>query len=346
MTTSQVASFIATKQSSCSVAICLTNFSENGKSSAQIISDAATLYGINPQVLLIIMQVQTGLVSATSPSSTLFANAMGQPNTLGFTNQVNAAAQQLSTNMALGDGTFQSGIPQDVPYNIAPACGSAVINFQNEATAALYSYPSLAYQPNAASLAADLGAGDSCSTYGIRNFYIYYNMWFGNLVIYTPVYRFWSAASKHHFYTTSSAEKDYIRQSFTDSQWHYEGAVASTPETTTANSCSNTNSVPIYRFWSAINGGHFYTISAAERDYVQSAYTDKQWRYEGVGFCAYQTAGTQQERTPVYRFWSSINNSHFYTADAAEADYVKAAFTDAEWHYEGIAYYVYGTAMP
>ena len=36
------------------------------------------------------------------------------------------------------------------------------------------------YQPNEAALAAGAGEGDSCSSYGNRNFSIIYRGWFGD----------------------------------------------------------------------------------------------------------------------------------------------------------------------
>ena len=48
----------------------------------------------------------------------------------------------------------------------------------NQATASLYNYTP--YQPNAASLAAGYGHGRRCSSYGNRNFWIYFTDWFGS----------------------------------------------------------------------------------------------------------------------------------------------------------------------
>src|SRR5690606_24086380 len=45
-----------------------------------------------------------------------------------------------------------------------------------QATANLYIYTP--YRPNVAALAAGYGSGDSCSTYGNRNFYNFYVDWF------------------------------------------------------------------------------------------------------------------------------------------------------------------------
>jgi hypothetical protein len=88
---------------------------------------------------------------------------------------------------------------------------------------------------------------------------------------------------------------------------------------------------PIYRFWGDEKQGHFYTISAAEKDFVE---TLPEWRYEGIACYAWPEpiSGT----SPIYRFWSDEKQGHFYTISAAEKDFVE---TLPEWRYEGIAYY-------
>ena len=57
-------------------------------------------------------------------------------------------------------------------------CGGVNLNIQNRATASLYSYTP--YQPNRAALNAGWGTGDTCSSYGNRNFYNYFTSWFGD----------------------------------------------------------------------------------------------------------------------------------------------------------------------
>jgi putative cell wall-binding protein len=68
-----------------------------------------------------------------------------------------------------------------VLYNPNSGCGSTPVYIRNSATAALYYYTP--YQPNAAALKAGYGIGDSCSSYGNRNFYNYFTDWFGSTQI-------------------------------------------------------------------------------------------------------------------------------------------------------------------
>lgn len=95
--------------------------------------------------------------------------------------------------------------------------------------------------------------------------------------------------------------------------------------------------VAVYRFWSPVYQGHFYTVDTAERDRVISHWPDV-WTYEGQRYTAFttQVSGT----IPLYRFWSARFNGHFYTADPVERDRVLSLWPDV-WTYEGVAYFVY-----
>ncbi len=95
---------------------------------------------------------------------------------------------------------------------------------------------------------------------------------------------------------------------------------------------------PVYRFWSPRNSRHFYTISEAEKDYVEATYPANIWTYETVAYYAFadnEDAGL----SPVYRFWSNALGAHFYTISEAERDYVIAHLP--AWTYEGPVFYAY-----
>lgn len=162
------------------------------ESAAQIIYNVAQACGINPQVILVTLQKEQGLVTHTSPSEWRYTIAMGQgcPDTAacdtkyyGFFNQVYGAAWQFK-RYANPAGTsnyftwYAPGKTWNVRYHPNAACGSSPVYISNQATANLYYYTP--YQPNAAALAAGLGVGDGCSSYGNRNFYNYFTDWFGS----------------------------------------------------------------------------------------------------------------------------------------------------------------------
>lgn len=173
-------------------AMCPTAYSgRSWESAASIIYNVAQACGINPQVILVTLQKEQGLVTHVWPSDWRYTIAMGQgcPDTAacdtryyGFFNQVYGAAWQLK-RYANPPGTSQyftwyaPGRTWNVLYNPNRDCGSAPVRVQNQATANLYYYTP--YQPNAAALRAGYGEGDGCSSYGNRNFYNYFTDWFG-----------------------------------------------------------------------------------------------------------------------------------------------------------------------
>lgn len=174
-------------------AMCRSPYTGRGwESAASIIYNVAQACGINPRVILVTLQKEQGLVTHTWPSDWRYTIAMGQgcPDTAacdtryyGFFNQVYGAAWQLR-RYANPPGTSQyftwyaPGKTWNVRFHPNASCGSTPVHIQNQATASLYYYTP--YQPNRAALSAGFGTGDSCSSYGNRNFYNYFTDWFGS----------------------------------------------------------------------------------------------------------------------------------------------------------------------
>ena len=140
---------------------------------SRIIYKVAQACGINPQVLLVTLQKEQGLVTHMWPSDWRYTIAMGQgcPDTAacdtryyGFFNQVYGAAWQFK-RYANPPGTSQYftwyAPGQDLERPLPPErrCGSSPVYIQNQATANLYYYTP--YQPNAAALRAGYGEGDA-----------------------------------------------------------------------------------------------------------------------------------------------------------------------------------------
>ena len=57
--------------------LCSAYTGKSSETSAAIIANVANACGINPQVLLVMLQKESGLVTATSPTSQTYASAMG-----------------------------------------------------------------------------------------------------------------------------------------------------------------------------------------------------------------------------------------------------------------------------
>jgi hypothetical protein len=169
--------------------VCQAYAGSAGESAATIIFKVQQACSISAKVILVTLQKEQGLISNAAPSDGVMQRAMGYgcPDSTGgtcdsqyygFFNQVYWAAWQLKrygTNVPFG--TFQPGV-RAIAYSPNASCGSGAVNILNNATAALYNYTP--YQPNAAALANLNGIGDGCSSYGNRNFWVYYNNWFGS----------------------------------------------------------------------------------------------------------------------------------------------------------------------
>jgi len=98
--------------------------------------------------------------------------------------------------------------------------------------------------------------------------------------------------------------------------------------------------VPVYRFWSPRTGGYFFTALEAEKNVLVDVYPDA-WTLEGVAYYAYLRA-TETGLMPVYRLWSDMLGSHFYTIDAAERDRLLSDYGDV-WTYEVSVFHAYPT---
>jgi hypothetical protein len=143
----------------------------------------------------------------------------------------------------------------------------------------------------------------------------------------SPVYRFYNAQSKGHFFTTSTQERDTV---LANPQWQYtfEGVGFQ------ASASAGTNLLPVYRFYNPISKGHFFTTDEAEKNNVLA---NPQWRYnfEGVGFYTYGASASLG--SDVYRFYNPISRGHFFTISEAERNNVLA---NPQWQYtaEGVGF--------
>lgn len=190
--------------------VCLNNYHENpttgetsfekgggsfagGLSAAQIIYNAAQQYRINPKVLIIMLRKESlNLFSDSWPMKSQYKYAMGyacpdsgpnysancESSKAGFYKQVTLAAWQLRyyyDNM--GSYNFAPGRWNTIQYSTNPACGTKNVYIQNYATASLYIYTP--YTPNDAALNAYPGTAN-CGSYGNRNFWFFWQEWFGS----------------------------------------------------------------------------------------------------------------------------------------------------------------------
>ncbi len=195
MSVQQIQAFLEVKNS-----VCLKNYVTpkalgnnqygGNVSAAQAIWDAGQLYGINPQVLLVTLQKEQGLITTNNCTDYKYRSAMGFgcPDTapcnaewFGLSKQLYQGARHLRGFYAntLTYVPFRLG-NYSIGFHPNSSCGSTVVNIQTRGTAALYSYTP--YQPNVDALNNLYGSGSGCSSYGNRNFWRDFSDWFGSPV--------------------------------------------------------------------------------------------------------------------------------------------------------------------
>jgi hypothetical protein len=160
------------------------------QSAARIIAGVAQSCGINPQVLLVLLEKEQRLVTRSDPSNVQYAKAVGfacpdtsagcDANYSGLFNQLYHSARRFQDYAARpASFRYKAGQWNSILWNVeSTGCGAGNVFIANQATAGLYNYTP--YQPNAAAMANLYGTGDGCSAYGNRNFWRMFTDWFGN----------------------------------------------------------------------------------------------------------------------------------------------------------------------
>ena len=326
--------------------VCLNNYHENpdtketsyekgggafagGISAAQIIYDASQKYGINPQVLLVMLKKESSgpLTNDTWPLKNQYRYAMGyacpdsganfsaacEGSKGGFYNQMTLAAWQFKyykENYQNGQYGKTLGW-NNIQYSPNPACGTKRVNIENVATLSLYIYTP--YTPNDAALTNYPGTS-SCGAYGNRNFFMFFNEWFGStLYVYMPeacdskvknvtcVWRLYNKTNGAEFLTVNIAERDTAAKS---GDWSYNGMAFY------AYSSQVTGSIPVYRV--NIGSEHFFTSNLGERNsLIAAGHSD-----EGIAFYALPKETSTNAAYPVYRF--NGKGGHFLNLNSEE----------------------------
>jgi len=311
-----------------------------GQTAAQIIWNAAQTNGINPQVLIVLLQKEQGLVTDTWPILPEYTAAAGYecPDSgscsstyAGFYNQVTGAAWQMRHDYN-GIGTSGYWSPfivgqNNIPYSTNSSCGTESVNIVNQATAVLYKYTP--YVPNSAALGNLYGLGNSCSSYGNLNFWLYFNDWFGSTFANcifpenndTEVYRLTKDGTENSFLTEdpyevclASANNDYL----------FDGIVFND------NLPAGSNVVPVYRL--RLKDTYLYSIDQNEvSNAVKLGYT-----LEGQAFNA---SNSYSITSPygMYRLVNINNGSYFYSTSKSE---INLLTNEYGYSVEGVAFYV------
>ena len=187
-------------------------------SSAQIISTVSQACGLNPEVILVLLQKEEGLITDDWPWPVQYQQATGfacpdssscDPKYADFFSQVYFGARQYQIYAKQPTWfNFIAGKTSNVQYNPNTSCGSSPVTIQDRATAGLYNYTP--YQPNQAALNnMYIGntTGDSCSAYGNRNFWKMFNEWFGPTIVGSAASPLYKATGSPEIYVVSEGSK-------------------------------------------------------------------------------------------------------------------------------------------
>jgi Repeat of unknown function (DUF5648) len=318
---------------------CLKDYNEGGRSAAQIIYDTAQANNINPQVLIVLLQKEQGLVTDTWPLNIQYRSATGYgcPDTApcdsqyyGLTNQLNWAAKMFRSIVNASPGWYTPYIlgSNFIRYSPDASCGGSNVTIANRSTQALYNYTP--YQPNAATLAAPMGTTVACGAYGNINFYRYFTSWFGGTSQFilpgcvqatntslSCVWQLTSTINQRSLYVIDHAEAQSLINS---GQYRYSGFafIGRNPR------APQQNNIPVYSI--KISTGNLLTADKNEYDTLKSL------GYGDGGIAFYADRPGSNNGYPVYRLSSSVG--HIFTSSPEAKDsYVSQGYT-----YEGIAF--------
>jgi hypothetical protein len=362
--------------------VCISNYYENpttnetsfekgggafdgGLSAAQIIYNASQQYNISPQVLLVMLKKESsGPLTADSwPLKSQYKYAMGYacPDSgannsancdsaqAGFYKQIMKAAWQLNYyKNHVNDYRYRLGTNQ-IQYSTDTNCGTKTVNIENVATLSLYIYTP--YTPNNGSLSNYPGTS-SCGSYGNRNFFMYFNEWFGSTYFdgvkaqKNAVWRLYNPQTGGHMISSDFNEVN----TYLLHKWINDGVVshssdngvlsvhrlynprtkyhttATDPEVTLLKSQgwiddgeifkSPSSGNPVWRL--SKNGDYFVTSNVNEI----SAYLKDNWGLDGVVY--YEQS---QNENSVWRLYNKITNTHTFVSSASElTDYLRAGW--------------------
>lgn len=306
------------------------------KTAAQIIYEVGQVCGINPKVLIVLIQKEQSLITDTWPLDLQYRSATGYgcPDTAacdstyyGFFNQVYMAARQFKKySRDSASYRYRAYRYNYVQYHPNTACGGTNVFIQNQATAGLYNYTP--YQPNATALSNIYGGqNDGCSSYGNRNFWRFFNDWFGSTTMNcllppateNGIYRLYNKGTANHLLTSNPSEVC----AATNAGYLYDGQILS----------SDTDvggGIPVYRL--ERYGRYLFTQSVAERD---DAVSKHGFRLEGVAFYGVNNSTNPGEARAVHRLVSNIG-TYVYTI----SDFERDRFISIGYGYEGISFYL------
>lgn len=328
------------------------------ETTAQMLYKISQSCGINPQVLIVLLQKEQSLISDTWPWDIQYDKATGvscpdsypaewapyncDPDYLGFFKQMYYGAHRFKKYKANASNyNYKAGRNNTIYWNPNANCGTSNVFIENQATAALYIYTP--YRPNDSALYPNsgpqglYGLGDGCSSYGNRNFWRMFSDWFGNTqrvplpggceesvnTAVDCVWRLRSIIDDQQYLLSSTGDRNFLLDS---GQYVFEG----TYFYGNSKRAPKPWNIPIYRLIKP-NGSSFLTASTAERDYLKTlAWVDK-----GIDFYANPASNTSNAGYAIYRMYSPTSGNHAWVTTLSQ----KNEYIQKGYNYEGIAFH-------
>lgn len=113
-----------------------------------------------------------------------------------------------------------------------------------------------------------------------------------------PVYRLRLVRNGDRLWTISNRQKDSLLTDDRPGVWDYEGIGCYAY----AEPNAAVGLLPVYGFWSAAQGRHFYTLSESQRETLAESDPESRWQSEGVAFYAFGEDHPPADAIAVYRF--------------------------------------------
>lgn len=340
MSTAEIRTFIANKGASCVAgeAKCLKDYTEDtgnwsaepglctgyagakNETAATIIAKVSKSCGISPQVLLVLLDKEQSLVTGTRPTLRRYTAATGfgcpdtapcDPTYAGFATQVYGAARQFKRYADTPTRwNYQAGRTNTILWHPNASCGTSQVYIENQATAALYIYTP--YRPNAAAMNNLYGTGDSCSSYGNRNFWRLFTDWFGRPDVGGFLVR---TAANPNVYLINGTTKALIKDQATLTAFAPLGAVGIVPDSFLT---SKTTVADARRIVRDTTTGDLYLVDAGKRYRFASCSTVAAW---GGGNCA---SYTDMSTNQVARFAAGAEVTRLVGTTSGKSFYLDA----------------------
>ena len=158
------------------------------------------------------------------------------------------------------------------------------------------------------------------------------------------IHRFYEFNRGVHFYTTDDSEIETVRDKSNLGELFYQDeatkfvALSDDKDTLTGETLAGVK--PVYRFFNTDTGSHFYTMDENEKNIIQTTLSN--YNFEGIEYYAFESPPEDIETIPVFRLINSQSNSHLFTVDQNEINYIQTNLPNFALENNGnAAFYVF-----